>query len=573
MITESNVYTFTDNNGVKYYFQVHTDDRSSVPSSYSYSYNDNFFSYVTRMIFSISGSDYTTWKEKSFHADDSNIIYTDGWDTCETTHNYTLKFKDPTSGTSYSLGTLIPSVGSGYGIPYAYYLFDIVYFPNASNNYYFINGRSLTSGSGGFWSADTSYNDRIVWTSSNSTYIAPSENQLGNITISIKGTLTQPNTYSLQNCTEFGTWLTGNASILDKDDPNPGGESGTSDTGGTSDMGGDTIEDTGVPTIQATDSGLMTLYNPDVSTLRSLGQFLWSDSLDINSFKKLFNDPFDTLLGLSIVPIQPNHSGTQNIMFGNLDTGISCPVIGNQFVEVDMGTLSLNEVWAGALDYTPNTQVSIYLPFIGERQLNTNDVMNSSIQLKYKFDILTGGCVAQLYVTYNKTGNKKSNDFSFNSNAGFLCSYEGQASINLPLSSMDYTNTIRAMIGAVGMVAGASASFATGNPALGVAALAVGTANSTIQGSSPTVERTGHLSSSNALMDNLQPHLTVCRPHQCKPKYFYQYRGIPSQVYVKNLKDVSGFVQIAEDVHIDAEGATDSELNEIKQLLQEGVLI
>lgn len=368
----------------------------------------------------------------------------------------------------------------------------------------------------------------------------------------------------------------------DNDDPNPGdGDSHGGGGGGTDDLGGDPIKDTGVPTIEATDSGLMTLYNPTVSELQALGRFLWSDGLDLNSFKKLFNDPFDTLLGLSIIPIVPPTSGTKKIMFGNLDSGVSAKVISHQFVpNVDMGSVTLGEVYNGALDYSPFTTVSIYLPFIGYRELNVQDVMNSKIHLVYKFDVLTGGCIAELYVDHLKTGNKSKDNskFKWESHSGLLASFEGQCAVNIPLASQDYTNTIRAMIGAVGMVGGAAASFATGNPALGVAALAVGSANSAMQASTPTVQRSGHLSSSNAIMANLTPFLTVTRPHQCKPSKYYKLRGVPSQIYVSKLSSLTTskhdyYLQVAEIPDIKVAGATDTEIAEIKNLLKEGVVL
>ena len=370
--------------------------------------------------------------------------------------------------------------------------------------------------------------------------------------------------------------------IPDKDDPNPGdGDSHGGGGGGTDDLGGDTIEDTGVPTIEATDSGLMTLYNPTVSELQALGRFLWSDGLDLSSFKKLFNDPFDTLMGLSIIPITPPTNGTKKIMFGNLDSGVTSKVISHQFVpNVDMGTVTLGEVYNGALDYSPFTTVSIYLPFIGYRELNVQDIMNSKIHLVYKFDVLTGGCIAELYVDHLKTGNKSKDNskFKWGAHSGLLASFEGQCAVNIPLASQDYTNTIRAMIGAVGMVGGAAASFATGNPALGVAALAVGSANSTIQASTPTVQRSGHLSSSNAIMANLTPFLTVTRPHQCKPSKYYKLRGVPSQIYVSKLSSLvtskhDYYLQVAEIPDIKVAGATDKEIAEIKNLLKEGVVL
>ena len=359
--------------------------------------------------------------------------------------------------------------------------------------------------------------------------------------------------------------------IIDTKDPNPGGgDSKPGGGGGDGDIGGDTNPDDGLPTISALDSGLLTAYNPTVTELQSLGRFLWSDSFDITSFKKLFNDPFDTLLGLSVVPVKPNTSGTKSIIFGNMDSGVSAPVVANQWVEKDMGSVTLNEVWHGALDYAPSTGVTIYLPFIGMRQLNVNDVMGSSLHLIYKFDVLTGSCTAQLYVNHGSQGNKNGG-FSWNKNQGLLYEFIGQCAENIPLASQDFTNTIRAAISGVTVAAGAAASIATGNPAIGIASLAIGAANAGMQASTPTVERGGHLSGSASILGYSQPFLIVERPHQCKPSRYYALRGVPSQVYTSKLSECTGFTQITANNNLHIAGASDSELAELQNLLVSGV--
>lgn len=444
-------------------------------------------------------------------------------------------------------------------------------------------------GIGDFWKVITNTDGYpnsgylLVSNTAPNSYTFPSEYATGTVSIGsgLEGCFLKP-THDTMTAKFYDLGELKKGDLPDPEDPNPGdGDSHGGGGGGTDDLGGDPIKDTGVPTIEATDSGLMTLYNPTVSELQALGRFLWSDGLDLNSFKKLFSDPFDTLLGLSIIPIVPPTSGTKKIMFGNLDSGVSAKVISHQFVpNVDMGSITLGEVYNGALDYSPFTTVSIYLPFIGYRELNVQDIMNSKIHLVYKFDVLTGGCIAELYVDHLKTGNKSKDNskFKWESHSGLLASFEGQCAVNIPLASQDYTNTIRAMIGAVGMVGGAAASFATGNPALGVAALAVGSANSAMQASTPTVQRSGHLSSSNAIMANFTPFLTVTRPHQCKPSNYYKLRGVPSQIYVPKLSSLTTskhdyYLQVAEIPDIKVAGATDTEIAEIKNLLKEGVVL
>ena len=369
----------------------------------------------------------------------------------------------------------------------------------------------------------------------------------------------------------FYNYIEGNYDPLDRDDPNPGGgDSKPGGGGGDGDIGGDTNPDDGLPTISALDSGLLTAYNPTVSELYSLGRFLWSDSFDISTFKKLFNDPFDTLLGLSVVPVKPNTSGTKSIMFGNMDSGVSASVVANQWVSKDMGSVTLSETWKGALDYAPSTSVTIYLPFIGMRQLNVNDVMGSTLHLIYKFDVLTGSCIAQIYVNHSSQGNKN-DGFSWTKNQGLLYEFIGQCAENIPLASQDFTNTIRAAIGGVTVATGAAASIATGNPALGIAGLTVGAANLGMQASTPTVERGGHLSGSASLLGYSQPFLIVERPHQCKPSRYYALRGVPSQVYTSKLSKCTGFTQITANNNLHIAGASDSELTELQNLLVSGV--
>lgn len=378
--------------------------------------------------------------------------------------------------------------------------------------------------------------------------------------------------YKAEAARKLAADLIDQSDSYDPDDPDANTKtSGGAGGGGSGNPGGDTNEDDGVPSLSAVDCGLLTIFNPNNGQLKQLGRFLWSDGFNLDSFKKLFNDPFDSIFGLSIIPIQPETQGAQNVFFGNIDTGVSMPVVKSQWVSVDMGTIDLSEIYNSALDYEPTTAVSIYLPYIGMRQLNTVDVMASSMHLIYKFDVLTGSVVAQLYVNHSARNNN-SGDFSrWTKNQGFLYSYAGQCAVSIPLSSQSFTNIIQAAISSVGIAAGAAATMASGNPALGVAALSVGTANIGIQSSGSVVQRSGHLSGSQALLDYQTPMLIVIRPHRAKPSKYYNYRGVPSQTTVK-LSECSGYTQIADGVGVSASGATDAELNEITSLLRSGVI-
>ena len=375
--------------------------------------------------------------------------------------------------------------------------------------------------------------------------------------------------------TDLCNWIEHNIKPLDINDPDPNIDDSDGDKNRTptDDIGGNTIGDDDLPTISVMDTGLVTLYNPTVGELSSLGRFLWSDAFSVDTFKKLFSDPFDTLLGLSILPVTPTVSGRHNIYFGNIDSGVACNVVSNQFLKVDMGSLTLNETYASAFDYAPSTQVDIYLPFIGSHGLNTNDVMGSTLHLIYKFDLLSGGCIAELFINHTSQGNK-SRGLSYNPNMGLAYTFTGQCSCSIPLTSNNYNGMIQSIIQSVGTVGAIGASVATGNPALGVASVATSATTIGLQANTPTVQRSGSIGSSNALLSCLTPYLSVQRAHVCKPGHFYSKRGIPSQVYVDNISSVGSgnYFQIADCADLHASGASDTELTEIKSILTSGAV-
>lgn len=369
--------------------------------------------------------------------------------------------------------------------------------------------------------------------------------------------------------------ILGQSKKVDYDDPDPNIDDSDGDKGRTptDDIGGDMIGDDDLPTISVMDTGLVTLYNPTVGELGDLGQFLWSDAFSLDTFKKLFSDPFDTLLGLSILPVTPTVSGRHNIYFGNIDSGVSCNVVANQFLKVDMGSLTLSETYASAFDYAPSTQVDIYLPFIGSHGLNTNDVMGSTIHLIYKFDLLSGGCIAELFINHTSQGNKNKG-LKYNPNMGLVYTFTGQCSCSIPLTSNNYNGMIQSVVQSIGTIGGIGASVATGNPALGVASVATSATTIGLQANTPTVQRSGSIGSSNALMSCLTPYLSVQRAHICKPGHFYSKRGIPSQVFVDNISSVGSgnYFQIADCADLHANGASDTELAEIKSILTSGAV-
>lgn len=309
-----------------------------------------------------------------------------------------------------------------------------------------------------------------------------------------------------------------------KDDPNTGGGDSPSII---------------LPTQSA--SSLWAIYNPTLAQLNSLGAWLWSTNF-IDQILKIFNDPMQAIIGLHKVYATPNISGSGNIKVGYLDSGISSNIVGNQYTYIDCGTVSLREYYGNILDYSPYTTVQLYLPFIGIVSLDIADVSRSSITVKYGVDVLTGACLASVSVQRDNAG-------------GVLYQYSGNCACQYPLSSGSYMGMVTGALGAIG-------SLARGN--------IIGTGLS-VAGMHTNIERSGGFSGNAGAMGIKKPYLIISRPQSAMNNGFPSIQGYPSN-YFTRLGDCTGFTQVAE-CHVENISATDKELDKIKDLLKEGVIL
>ena len=323
----------------------------------------------------------------------------------------------------------------------------------------------------------------------------------------------------------------------------PGGGTGTfSETG-------DTIGIPGLPALSAVDTGFITLFNPSAAQVKALAAYMWSSSFDLATFKNIVANPIDCILGLTIVPVDPSNAGSKTVTVGNIPTNITLPYLSSQYVEVDCGTLNVQEFWGSYLDYSPYTKMSLYLPYIGIIPLDIDDVMNASIAVKYHVDVLSGACVA--YVLCNGTQ---------------LYTYVGQCSSNVPITSNDFTNTVNGILG----IAGALGKLSADGGASAPTAISEVAANA-INALKPNIQKSGAMSGTGGLMGVQTPYLICQRPRQSVPHDQNAYTGYPANITAR-LSDLSGYTEV-ESIHLDGLSATQEEQQEIMDLLTSGVII
>lgn len=303
-----------------------------------------------------------------------------------------------------------------------------------------------------------------------------------------------------------------------------------------------------IPT--GTAKSLFAIYNPEQSEIDSFGAWLWSPAF-VDQLLKLFNDPMQSIIGLHKIFAPPVISGTNTIHVGYLDSGVSSKIVGEQYVTVSCGSVSLSEYFGNVFDYDPFTEVSIYLPFIGIERLNVGDVMRSSIEVVYHVDVITGACLAEIKVTRDLSG-------------GTLYTYSGNCAVQYPISSGSYMGIVASIASIAGGVVGTIASGGA------LAPVALGAVNGVL-GARTRVEHSGGFSGNAGAMGIKKPYLIISRPQTALAPTFPSFNGYPANESVI-LSQCSGFIR-CDDVHLTNIPATSSELSEIESLLKDGVIL
>lgn len=294
-----------------------------------------------------------------------------------------------------------------------------------------------------------------------------------------------------------------------------------------------------------TSAGLATIYNPTESQVQALKGELWQESV-LDILKTLFaNNPLDCIISLHRIYCTPSTSGTATIKLGYYQSSVSgVKIINNQYVTIDCGTVNVPEIYGNATDYLPYTNISIYLPFIGIRDLSANDIVGGSVNVIYRIDVTTGVCLAQIDVT--KNGIKQT-----------LYAFDGNCAVTVPLSS---ANMLRLLGGMTTAITGA----VTGNVLGTVAGLGASLGGISVQ-------KSGNFSSNAGAMGIKKPYLIINRHIPYDASEYNKLHGYPSNKLVK-LSTLNGFTRV-KYVHVEGIACTDNEKILIENALKEGVFL
>lgn len=307
------------------------------------------------------------------------------------------------------------------------------------------------------------------------------------------------------------------------------------DTNGTYDNTSDEIllpDIDNINLVSALSSNLIKAYNVGASEMSQFSAFLWSDNYT-NSIIKNQNSPIDNIQKCYLIPYEIEESEEDydlivgNVAFKNSnDENIKCKKIIKQFNEIDFGNIELKEYYGNFMDY--NSEIEIFLPFIGTQKLDIDDIMNATINLKYRYDVLTGNCIAII------TSVKSAFNTELNS---VLYTFTGNIANDVPLtqqinqSMVNRNNIMTEMFTNPFKMLG------------GIATLLKEDITSYQYGNQYSVHHTGNLSSNNGFMGIYYPYLIIKRQINVNPQNYNNYNGLPT-FYTSNLSDVKGYVEI-----------------------------
>lgn len=307
-------------------------------------------------------------------------------------------------------------------------------------------------------------------------------------------------------------------------------------------------------------SGLFTLWHPSADNLQNLGAFLYGGTAQ-GVISAIIGDPINAIIQLTEWAVKPVDGPSKSPVICNLAaTELKMPTIPNQFMQFDCGTIEIPREYHDFRDYEPYTRLSLFLPFVGDVNISTNDcIIPHKIHVIYNIDFLSGVACAEVLVD---------EDVRY--------AYQAAMCAAIPVTSSDASRLLSSLIGAaVGTIGGGIMGGIVGGTAGSrmVARSLIGgvsdVAMSPINGIQ--TQRTGSISANTGLLGEMKPYVLVTRPISVVAD---QYKSLLGQPYQQDapLGTQTGFVKVRE-VHLDGITATEAEKEEIERLLKEGVIV
>ena len=345
---------------------------------------------------------------------------------------------------------------------------------------------------------------------------------------------------------EHSTWFvktdSGDGSTFTAHDGTKGSDGYTKDDDKGYDDNKDKDDDDDDTHVLSSGIGVLTsTFHMTKERLVQLGQFLWGASI-FDEFSLINNNPIENIISCKAIPYAISGT-TQEITLGNVKTGVNGEKISQNFSKQTIGSVAIAEHYKNFLDYAPYTNVIIYLPYIGFKELDTSLVMGKTLRIEYTLDVITGGCLAQIYVGKIR-----------------LYEFTGNIGVDISITASNRAQVESAYINAgVGVVSSAMSGNVTGavNSIIGAAT------------SQYHYSGTGNPNPSCVASTNRTCYVVIDRPQYQPLKAFNHTRGRMCCLS-KTIGSLKGYTVCDGNIDISGISATDEEKDEIVNILSTG---
>lgn len=301
------------------------------------------------------------------------------------------------------------------------------------------------------------------------------------------------------------------------------------------------------------------LYRLIPTQMSAFTKWLWDGSL-ATDITKLFRNPMDAIIGISVTDAPISEGTLQDIVVGNITAQYP---VDNSYVQlqgyhidnwvyVDCGSINLEEFYGSFADYAPYVQVQLYLPKVGFVSLPTDICMNNSIFVAYNIELVSGEGMCYVYITDNRDGIKYIyNQYNCKCNASIPISGEDNRAFNSAF--------ISASIGGVSALMGGSPL----SMANGITGMFSGIGKE-------RVNNIGNMGNFSSIMGYSKPYIIVNRTTMVRPESYVENNGYMIG-YTATIGNHTGFLQ-TNNYHAEFNAPAEHKA-EIERIMNSGVFI
>lgn len=366
----------------------------------------------------------------------------------------------------------------------------------------------------------------------------------------------------------------------EQDDPNeepdePDGPGGGGSSGGDGEhiLPDEPVPIPDLPPIGAADVSWLKLFKMTTAQLNDFGAQM-TPKAAWQLLQAYFTNPLDAIIGILLIPVDAPTGGARTPAIGDFSWDKAYPIMNSEFYALDCGTITIPPYWDSAFDFGPFTRLQLFLPFIGYRDIDADEVMGGTIRIVYHIDLCTGDCTA--FVARSASPS----DTYGPRPEQVIAQYNGNCATRVPTGRINHDNAISASLGLLGSainVGGSIMGAALGQPgnisASQVANQVSGGTMTAVNGFKRQVQRSGNIAAAAGYMGITRPYIIRQIPHQDLPKEYKRLEGYPANKGGTLAQFAGTGLNTVEAMELTGFNGFESEREELLSILRGGVIV